>query len=248
MNDGAYRDDDGADQPETYWRRRAFTLAAGLTVLGLLAWAFSGGSGKPPNPAAASSPAPSPAAQYDSASPPVAASAAASASAGADAAVPGLPSAAASGLPTPTATAQPRADPAATSAQSGGDCSPSSVVLSLFSARPSYSVREFPEFDIYAVSTAPGTCILNLGPGQLHLTVMSAGRVIWDSADCSRTDSSQDDQLSRGVPVQTSITWNRTITLPGCVTLASSARPGTYQAQVTTGAVASQVRAFTLVG
>jgi hypothetical protein len=248
MDDGAYRDDNGADQPETYWRRRAFTLAAGLTVLGLLAWAFSGGSGKPPNPAAASSPATSPAVQYDSASPPVAASAAASASAGADAAVPGLPSAAASGLPTPTATARAGADPAATSAQSVSDCSPSSVVLSLFSAQPSYSVRELPEFDIYAVSTAPGTCTLNLGPGQLHLTVMSAGRVIWDSADCSRSDASQDDQLSRGVPVQSSITWNRTITLPGCVTLASSARPGTYQAQVTTGAVASQVRTFTLGG
>ncbi len=76
---------------------------------------------------------------------------------------------------------------------------------------------------------------------------MSAGRVIWDSADCSRGDGNQDDQLSRGVPVQESITWNRAITLPGCVTLASSARPGSYQAQVRTGAVASQVRTFKLV-
>ncbi len=183
----------------------------------------------------------------------------ASASDGADAAVPGLPSAGASGLPTAsttaTATAKASADPgpdpapaASTAAQSGGDCSPSSVVLSLFSTRPSYSAHEFPEFDLYAVSTAPGTCTVNLGPAQLHLTVMSAGRVIWDSADCSPSHASQDDQHSRGVPVQSSITWNRTITLPGCVTLASSARPGTYQAQVTTGAVVSQVRTFTLTG
>jgi hypothetical protein len=288
MNGSAYRDDNGADQPETYWRRRAITLVAGLILLGLHAWAFSGGGGKPGHPAAASSSAASssaattPAAQTPGVSPPAPASADASASAGADAAVPGLPSAAASGLPSATAsglpsatasglpsatasglpsatasglpaataTAKAGADPVPTSAaaaQSGGDCSPSSVVLSLFSTRPSYSAEEFPEFDIYAVSTAPGTCTLNVGPGQLHLTVMSAGRVIWDSADCSRGGGNQDDQLSRGVPVQESITWNRAITLPGCVTLASSARPGSYQAQVRTGAVASQVRTFKLV-
>jgi hypothetical protein len=185
-------------------------------------------------------------------------SADASASDGADAAVPGLPSAGTSGLPTATAssatataTAKAGADPAPSApvaVQSGGDCSPSSVVLSLFSTRPSYSTREFPEFDVYAVSTAPGTCTVNLGPSQLRLTVMSAGRVIWDSADCSRGDGNQDDQLSRGVPVQTSITWNRAITLPGCVTLASSARPGTYQAQVRTATVASEVSTFKLVG
>jgi len=261
MDGGSYRDDNAADQPETYWRRRAITLAAGLTLLGLLAWAFSGGGGKPDHPAsAASSPAATtPAAQYHSVSPEP--SADASASDGADAAVPGLPSAGTSGLPTATAssatapaTARAGADPAPApstapvTARSGGDCSPSSVVLSLLSTRPSYSTHEFPEFDVYAVSTAPGTCTVNLGSAQLHLTVMSAGRVIWDSADCSRGDGNQDDQLSRGVPVQTSITWNRAITLPGCVTLASSARPGTYQAQVRTATVASEVSTFKLVG
>ena len=262
MDGGSYRDDNDADQPETYWRRRAITLAAGLTLLGLLAWAFSGGGGKPGHPAAAGSPAATtPAAQYQSVPPEP--SPDASASDGADAAVPGLPSAGTSGLPTATAssatataTAKAGADPAPSApvaAQSGGDCSPSSVVLSLFSTRPSYSTREFPEFDVYAVSTAAGTCTVNLGPGQLHLTVMSAGRVIWDSADCSRGGANQgranqDDQLSRGVPVQTLITWNRAITLPGCVTLASSARPGTYQAQVRTATVASEVSTFKLVG
>jgi hypothetical protein len=41
----AYQPD--AYQPDAYWRRRVTTLCAGLALLGLLAWAFSGGGGKP---------------------------------------------------------------------------------------------------------------------------------------------------------------------------------------------------------
>src|ERR1700684_504185 len=52
MDPNANRDEsDDTDRPDSYWRRRAITLAAGLGLLGVLAWALSGGSGKPPNPA-----------------------------------------------------------------------------------------------------------------------------------------------------------------------------------------------------
>jgi hypothetical protein len=47
--------------------------------------------------------------------------------------------------------------------------------------------------------------------------------------------------------VQKSVTWNRTISLPGCVTLASWARPGRYQVQAKSGPVTSPVRTFKLV-
>jgi hypothetical protein len=146
MDRNAYRDDNGTDpdEPDTYWRRRAATLAAGLSLLGLLAWAFSGG-GQPAGPAPRNSPA------------------------------------------------------------SGA-----------------------------------------LSAAQLHLVVMSAGRVIWDSADCARGGGTQLGRLSRGVPVQEYFTWNRAITLPGCVTLASSARPGSYAAQARTPAVSSGLYSFRL--
>ena len=36
-------------QPEAYWRRRVITLCAGLAVLAVLAWAFTG-SAKAPSP------------------------------------------------------------------------------------------------------------------------------------------------------------------------------------------------------
>jgi hypothetical protein len=255
MDPDAYRDDGGLDEPDTYWRRRAVTLAAGLAVLGLLAWAFSGGGGKPA-PVARNSPEPGPpAAAYHSAS-------ASPSSSGADAAVPGLASASPSATPpsgsatanaaksrssqsTPTASAS---DPAAAANAPGlgGRCSPGAVVLSLFSSRPSYPAGQDPQFRLYTVSTASGRCTFDLGPAHLHLVVMSAGRVIWDSADCASAGDTQAGTLSRGVPVQESIAWNRSITLPGCLTLASSARPGTYQAQARTVGVASQIRTFKL--
>jgi hypothetical protein len=77
---------------------------------------------------------------------------------------------------------------------------------------------------------------------------MSSGRVIWDSADCTRGEPNRTAELSRGVPAQESVTWNRTISLPGCVTLASAARPGTYQVQARDATVVSPVRTFRLVG
>ena len=130
---------------------------------------------------------------------------------------------------------------------SGVLCAPGTVVLSVFTTKASYPGGQDPRFDVYAVSTAPLPCTFDLGPGTLHLEVMSSGRVIWDSSDCARSDSTWTARLSRGVPVIESIRWNRTITLPGCVTLASWARAGTYEAQAWTASAASAVLSFRLV-
>jgi hypothetical protein len=287
MDRNAYRDENGTDQPEpyrreydtdqpdTYWRRRAATLAAGLGVLGLLAWACSGGGGKPAGSAAQNSPASGTlsAPASPGATAPGQASSSASSAAGADAAVPGLASQGTSGLPSAspsaasgasgagrgsarrgsagTKSAGTKSGDAASTAQAGpepgGRCAPGSVVLSLFSGSRSYTGGQDPQFGVDAVSTAPGTCTFDLSPTQLHLVVMSAGRVIWDSADCAR-DGTQLSRLTRGIPVQESFTWNRAITLPGCVTLASSARPGSYSAQARAATIASGVYTFRLAG
>jgi hypothetical protein len=121
------------------------------------------------------------------------------------------------------------------------------VVLSLFTSRTSYPAGQFPAFQIYAVSTASRTCSFDASPHRLHVQVTSSGRVIWDSADCTRGEPNRDIRLRRGVPAEASVTWRRDISLPGCVTVASSARAGSYQAQARDGSVASPVRSFKLV-
>ncbi len=221
-------------------------VIAGLGLIGLLVWAFAGGGGgKPATPPTGSS-------QTYRVLPAAASRIAATASRAA--ATSASDRTGASGLPSPSAT--PAAGPGAAAsagqlagqATSGGPCAPGTVVLSVFSTRASYSGGQDPRFSVYAVSTAPLPCTFELGPGTLHLEVMSSGRIIWDSGDCARSADTWAARLSRGVPALESITWNRAITLPGCVTLASSVRAGTYQAQASTASLSSALLSFTITG
>jgi hypothetical protein len=113
------------------------------------------------------------------------------------------------------------------------------MVLSLFTSRTAYYAGQYPAFQIDAVSTASRTCSFDISPHRLHVQVVSKGRVIWDSADCSRGEPNRSVQFRRGepnrsvqfrrgVPAEASVTWRRIVSLPGCVTVASSARPGSY--------------------
>jgi hypothetical protein len=264
MEFNAQSEDDDPDQAGAYWRRRAVTLVAGLGLIGLLVWAFSGG-GKPTTRL----PGTRPAAAYRSglgagAPDTPAATAASAASPGAPAtgsAAPGLaataPAASGSGTAAARASAGKAASgsPAAAAGQGlgqGGRCPSGAVVLSLYGSKDSYPAGQDPQFEIDVVSTTPGSCAFDLGPAALHLVVMAAGRVIWDSADCARGSERRAGggpgrvtELSRGVPVRESVAWNRTISLPGCVTVAP-APPGGYQAQARAAGIASPVRAFRL--
>jgi hypothetical protein len=119
------------------------------------------------------------------------------------------------------------------------------VVLSLFSDRSSYGPAQYPRFNVYAVSTSSATCTFD--PGQLQVEVMSAGRIVWDSSDCAH-GGGRVVQLTRGVPVQDAVTWDRAVTLPGCQVLATAARGGSYTVQARTATVTSPVRWFKLTG
>ena len=281
MDRNAYRDDNDtgqpdASQPDAYWRRRVITLCAGLALLGLLAWAFSGGGGKPVAatkaaqasgalPATAYSGTPASGAAASAAVNGAVAGGApaspspgadASASAGSSASLPFLTASSSPGASMPGASASARAASGAAVAKAaagpasgvepGGGCAPNAIVLSVFTSKTSYHAGQYPVFEVYAVSTASRACTFNLSPARLHVLVSSSGRVIWDSADCTRGRPNKRAELRRGVPAQESLSWNRTISLPGCITVASSARPGPYQVQARDASVASPFRTFKL--
>jgi hypothetical protein len=264
MDRNAYREESGTDQPDTYWRRRVLTLAAGLALLGLLAWAFSGGGGKPAqHPSAAYGSASASSSGTSSSSGAFSSGSIPSASPAADASTGALDNRVAAGLPatrkTPSShtpfrsvatlpgvsTARPASQPHG-SVEPGGGCAPDAVVLSLFTSKTSYSWHQDPKFSIYAVSTGSHACTFAMGPAKLQVIVMSSGRIIWDSSDCARGPSARSAELKRGVPAQETVSWNRSVSLPGCVTLASSAPAGTYQVQARNGSVSSPVRTFKL--
>jgi hypothetical protein len=245
-----YRDGgDGEDveQPDAYWRRRVITLGLGLGLLGILAWGFSGGGGKAAQ--SQSSPATAlPATALGTAIPGLASSSLAAAGSASPSASGASPS------PSPSGTAaaaragarpRPSANPVASPLAASGHCGPGSVVLSLFTNRPSYGPGQLPQFQVYAVSTTAANCSFN--PAQLQVQVMASGRIVWDSADCAR-NAGRAVELTRGVPAQAAVIWNRAITLPGCQVLATSARAGSYTVQARTATVQSPVRAFRLSG
>ena len=262
MDLNAYRDENDTGQPDAYqpdayqpdayqgdayWRRRVITLCAGLALLGLLAWAFSGGGGKPAAKKGSEASGARPAAAYSGTPTPGADTspgASASASAGSSASLPFLTASPSPGASTAGASTAGASAPGATTA--GGSASASAIVLSLFTSKSSYHGGQYPVFAVYAVSTASRACSFDIGPAKLHVQVSSSGRVIWDSADCTRGQPDRRAELRRGRPGPGIAQLEPHHQPARCVTVASSARPGTYQVQARDASVASPVRTFKL--
>jgi type IV secretory pathway VirB10-like protein len=222
---------DRDDDLDGLWRRRVIMLAGGLVILGLLAWALSGTASRTTAAAQQSAVAEVraanglPSVAYGTVPPTQPASLA------------GSPSAPASPTGSPKASKSPKdhspkrqsakvkpqkgKSPKAASSskatakagkrvhlQADSTCQAGSVVMTLFSVRPSYSAGEPPEFDVYAVSTSASGCEFRFGPGAVRVLVSQHGRTVWDSAACHPA-AVQQERLVRGVPVQMSVIWNR---------------------------------------
>jgi hypothetical protein len=238
---------EGQPPPLTYWRRRFLALAAGLAVLAVLAWAFSGvlavgggaaasaGHGSPGHPARQTGghgngrasgsgvPQTSPSAT----------------SAPTRSTPPGSPTPAS---PTRGAT-QP---PGPASSGTARACKPDEVVLSLFSSQESYGRGQLPEFDVDVVSTSAQTCAFNVGPRFLALVITAGGKRIWSSADCVAGPGSLLTDLARGVPTVVPLSWDREASAPGCRVTSRQVTPGSFTATASDGGLASDPLTFTL--
>jgi hypothetical protein len=232
--------------PDIYWRRRLFALAAGLVVFGLLAWAVGGADTHP----VASTASVSTQSQHTNPPPstlPVSPSPSPSSS---------------SPSPSPSASSSPgrshsksKHHLAAGSSRAGhgkggqtalgDDCPSGDVVVSLTAAN-SYAPKARPRFTVTVVSTAGRHCAFNIGPRYLALVVHSGGVRAWGSADCVHGSGTQVAMLRRGVPVQQKITWNRSLSAPGCRPPHTAAQPGTYTVTASDAGIHSRTLVFVL--
>ena len=232
--------------PESYWRRRFFILVVGLVLVGGITWVLSvmAGPVKPIQVAGKGHGGPSASLSVRDTLP---AAAYGAPSAG------GPLSGGASAAATPTAASSRSASAggsATVHAAPGRTCSPASIVLSLFTAQSRYSAGQQPRFEVYAVSTAPGTCELAYGPSGVRVVVTRKGQVMWDSAACAPQGRAPvapgPARFTQGVPRVTAITWDRRASRSGCAGAVPAGASGTFDAVAMADGMSSQVRAFSL--
>ena len=233
----------GAD---AYWQRRFFTLIGGLAVIGLLAWAVSGvASGGKSSQSGSSGPAaagytssagtPSPAAPVTSA--PASPSPSPSASPSASATKPA--SAQASGKA--SAKASPAQAASAPTACPAGD-----LVLTLVASQGSYGPSVSPSFQLDIVSTSSATCLVDTGAAGLKLVVSHGSTAAYNSATCASGAQRHVVSLRRGVPVVTSLSWDKHETVNGCSAPVLAATGRTYGAVAQAGGAQSPRVSFML--
>lgn len=257
MDPNALRSRRRNDEADAYWRRRFFTLVAGLGVIGLLAWATSGAVGGKAHQTAGSG---------QSGNGNVSAAAYGSSAPGQPAGVAGTPSGppsaqASLSLPasaTPSATAsQAQKKPAAgqsakakakakPAGQPGGVCPARGIVLTLSVSKPAYARGAKPVFLIDIVSTDAAACAFDTGRKSLRVVITGGTRATWDSGACLRGATAHVEHLRRGVPSVVSIVWDRRLRPAACTTAEVAAPAGRYEAVAVDGSAVSPARAFTL--
>ena len=213
--------------PDYYWRRRFLVLAGGLAIVGLITVGLSTllGPAKPETPRGA---APASLAARNT-PPPVGAHS-----------------------PAAPAVAPARHASSSLASSQAASCSPSAMVLSLFTAKPQYGPGQQPRFEVYAVSTAPGACTLAFGPSFVQVVVVWHGQVLWDSAQCPLSLSTRHGtatgpvRFTQGVPQVTALSWNREASNPGCAGSVPAGVSGRVDAVVLAAGKSSPVRSFTL--
>jgi hypothetical protein len=233
-----YKTDDARLPAAVYWRRRFLALLAGIATVGMIAWAMSGvlsGGGTGSNAADVSHPRASGTAQGGAAGAAAPdAHAASTQAASTQAAGTQEPATQPPGTPAPgtseTGSAVPSRPGPGVAPAGVPSCTAGDVVISLTATQAAYGQSQPPEFDVYVVSTAAGTCSFNVGPRYLAVLVTNGSRRVWGSADCAAAPGSLVTDLARGVPVVLPVSWDLQTSAPGCRAAAGQATAGSYTA------------------
>jgi hypothetical protein len=167
---------------EAYWRRRVYVLAAGITAIGLVAWACSGSNHKRSTAQVRNAAA--------TMSPTVAAAPVASPAA------------------TVTVTATPTPAPSAKK-RAGDQCDAGDVVVGVTPTGTVFKGKQHPRFGLSVVNTGRRACTFDVGPKALLINISSGSDRVWSSARCAGGRGSNLQMLQRGVPYLASLDWDR---------------------------------------
>jgi hypothetical protein len=121
-------------------------------------------------------------------------------------------------------------------------------VLTLVASQASYRPQDTPAFQVDIVSTDAAPCMLDTGAAALKLVVRHGTTVAYNSASCLSGAQRHVISLRRGVPMVTSMTWNKHQTVSGCSTTVLAATNRTYSAVVQAGGAQSPEVSFRLTG
>jgi len=227
----------GAVSRETYWKRRAFVLIGFMMVFAVIAFACR------PSGEESGEPTRSEAGVDASASPSV---------------PPEDPSAAESGEPTAEESegAEESASPSPGDEESEGSgggegggegggvaaperaedlCRPQDVVVTFDFAEKDqevYGAGSNPGFKITVVNTAEQTCTVDVGGAALEVRIHSGDDRIYSTADCLEDGGTEERQLSRGVPHEFTVDWERNRSFTDCRETSSTAQAGWYRANL----------------
>lgn len=121
------------------------------------------------------------------------------------------------------------ADDAAPADGRPGPCAAADLAATLVTPVRAYAEGESPTFT-FAVTNSGVACTVDVGSGNLVVTVTSGEDRIWSSADCREAPPAQVLLLDQGAQHQETVEWARTRTDEACTADLPAPRPGTYQA------------------
>jgi hypothetical protein len=244
----------------SYWRRRFIVLTGGLAIVGGITWGLSALAG-PARAIRVNGPHASLAVQETL--PPAALGAAAASRPSSSPSAANIPGTSVSPGPSPAVSAAsgsvaasgpapPGSTAAVAASGSPGSsravpCSPSAIVLSLFTTQARYGPAQQPQFEVYAVSTAAGGCALPFGASLVRVIVTRHGQVLWDSTACPAIGhAAKTAWFTQGVPQVATLSWNRKASSPGCAGSVPAGASGAVDAVALVDGRSSPVRSFTL--
>jgi hypothetical protein len=88
--------------------------------------------------------------------------------------------------------------------------------------------------------------VRDIGADANEIIIESGTAHVWSSDDCDASKGTSPTVLPAGQAAQTTLTWSRTLSTPGCTTSGSPAQPGAYTVKGRNGEIISEPVRFTL--